>query len=140
MKEGSQLEIGSDISAPVKKARIIHEGKCVHKNDSQPFDSICPIPRPNSNYVSDSFWLTNRTIFNFTQQFSLSALLELSKFGDSDLQLGNATIFTYGIGFDLKTSENLIFSALMAFANGNAEHNEIDLSGLVIQVGFSVRY
>lgn len=139
-KEGSQLEIGSDISAPVKKARIILEAKFVHKNDNQPFDSIGPIPRPNSNYVSDSFWLTNRTIFNFTQQFSLSALLELSKFGDSDLQLGNATIFTYGIGFDLKTSENLIFSALMAFANGNAEHNEIDLSGLVIQGGFSVRY
>lgn len=95
------------------------------------------------NFPGNTFWLNQQTTYSFSERFSVAAALGLSIFGKSDLQLGDAKIFNFGAGTQLKLSERLIAQTAFAYSTGQAKDaaaQHFDLQGMLISMGALLRY
>lgn len=87
--------------------------------------------------------MNQQTIYPFSEKFSVAASLGLSIIGKNDLQLGDAQIFNFGAGMQLKLSERLIGQTAFAYSTGHAKDaaaRRFDLQGILINMGLMLRY
>lgn len=140
-KEGPQFELEGRIVLPLlRNFGLQFAFKNVVKLDNESFDPQGVPGQLKVDFVGNSFWLTNHFFYNLSQNFSIGTLFNLSIFGDSDVQLGNAHIISVGPSFSFKSSEHLILSGSFTYATGKAENSTLELQGISAVAGLSFRH
>ena len=143
-QEGIQIEITEEVGFPLQKWRFALTAKDVIKADNRTFStSGQSLAAGKDNFPGNTFWLNQQTTYPFSEKFSVAASLGLNILGKSDLQLGDAQIFNFGAGTQLKLTERLIAQTAFSYSTGQAKDaaaQRFDLRGLLINTGLLLRY
>lgn len=143
-QEGVQIEINSEVAFPLQKWRFALAAKDVIKADNRTFSAGGQnVAASKDNFPGNIFWLNQQTTYAFSEKFSVAASLGLNIFGKSDLQLGDAQIFNFGAGTQLKLSARLIAQTIFSYSTGEAKDataRTFDLQGIFINTGIMLRY
>jgi hypothetical protein len=143
-KEGTQLETEGVITFPAQKFNVALAFKNVIKADNEtyaPGGQIISAAR--DDFSGNIFWSTAQATYNFSERFSFESSFGLSLFGKSQLQLGEAQLYSLSGGFQFKSSEHLMLNAVFSSSTGDAKNLQggtVDLQGLLFVGGLSFRY
>ncbi len=114
--------------------------KNIFKANNKFFNRFQNFQYEGKKFISNSFYSQLKTIYNFSPAQSLTAKLGINKFGHSDRQLGDATLFNGGAGTQRKFSENFILGIELQYLFGAALKDKLDITGwdgmMTIQVRF----
>ena len=143
-QEGVQIEINGEAAFPLQKWRFALAAKDVIKADNRTFSAGGQnLAASKDNFPGNIFWLNQQTTYAFSEKFSVAASLGLNILGKSDLQLGDAQIFNFGAGTQLKLSERLIAQTTFSYSTGEAKDaaaRTFDLQGIFLNTGLRLRY
>lgn len=143
-KEGTQLEAEGVITFPARKFNVALAFKNVIKADNEtyaPGGQIISAAR--DDFSGNIFWSTAQATYNFSERFSFASSFGLSLFGKSQLQLGEAQLYSLGGGFQFKSTEHLMLNTAFSFSTGEAKNLQggtVDLQGILFVGGLSFRY
>jgi len=113
--------------------------KEVLKQANEFYEPVTNFFLQGENFINNSFFSKAILYYQTSPSLALSALFGFDHFGDSDLQLGNARIFSSGIGLKQKFSEKILTDLQIQYLNGSALKGEMMLSGWDIQLMFHLR-
>jgi len=143
-QEGAQIEINGEVGFPLQKWRFVLAAKDVIKANNRTFSTGGQsVAASKDNFPGNIFWLNQQTTYPVSEKFSVTVSLGLNSLGKSDLQLGDAQIFNFGAGTQLKLSERLIAQTTFSYSTGEAKDaagQAFDLQGIFINTGLMLRY
>ncbi|GEM_PF-1798354 len=143
-KEGTQIEAEGLITFPAQKFNVALAFKNVIKADNETYASGGQIiSAARDDFSGNIFWSTAQATYNFSERFSFASSFGLSVFGKSQLQLGEAQLYSLGGGFQFKSSEHLMLNAAFSYSTGDAKNLQggtVDLQGFLFVGGLSFRY
>ncbi|MDZ7359147.1 MAG: hypothetical protein ONB46_00260 [candidate division KSB1 bacterium] len=143
-QEGTQLETEGLITFPAKKLNVALAFKNVIKADNKtyaPGGQIVSAAR--DDFSGNIVWSSAQATYNFSERLSFASSFGLSLFGKSQLQLGEAQLYSLGGGLQFKSSEHLMLNAAFSHSSGDAKNLQgttVDLQGFLFVGGLSFRY
>jgi hypothetical protein len=144
-KEGTQLETEGLVTLSAKKFAVALAFKDVVKAGNKTFSTggSAIINAAKDNASGNIFWSTGQVTYNVSERFSFTSSLGMSVFGKSEMQLGEAQLFSLGGGLHFKSSEHLLFNTAFSFSSGDAKDLQgraVELQGFLVTGGLSLRY
>ncbi len=143
-KEGTQIEAegiitfsGKKFAAAVTLKDVIKAGNVTYASGGEILNAA------KDNFPGNIFLSNGQATYNVSERLALTTSLGLSVFGKSEVQLGEAQIFTLGGGLQFKSSEHLMLNTAFSFSTGEAKDVQSrtwNLQGLLFTGGLSLRY
>ncbi len=138
-KQGSQIELEGLCQVRMNRFALVISARNVIKSSNKMISGGRTV-LADRDFIGSSFWGQSNLVYNLNNTTSIIGNLSLRRFGDSDIQMGNATIISSGVGLQYKLSEMLLLHGNADYLTGDAENGRIDLSGTEIYMGAIFKY
>lgn len=139
-QQGTQVEFSSLTQLNAFPLRWQLSGHYVWKNDNEFFQTLNLLPVEGANFIQNSFFGKLNIFYNLKVPVAVSGEFGLHYFGKSELQLGNASIFTIGGGVQYKFSEQVLASLKLKYLTGTAQEGDLAMSGWDSSLAIHFRY
>ncbi|MBN2091806.1 hypothetical protein JW964_19480 [candidate division KSB1 bacterium] len=103
--------------------------KNIFKANNKFFNRFQNFRYEGKKFVSNSFYSQLKTNYNISPAQSLMAKAGFNKFGQGDLQLGDASLFNGGAGIQKKFSENFMLTIEFQYLFGSALDGKLEING-----------
>jgi len=139
-QQGSQIELTARGNYTTFPWHFSLLGRWLLKNENDFFQSRELIPIEGVNFIKNSLFGYFNIAYRLRQPVAIFSELTLSRFGESDLQIGDATLFSGGGGLEYKFAEKMLANFHVNYMFGTAESGDLTLHGWDSRCGIQFRF
>jgi hypothetical protein len=138
-QQGSQIEWSALAAFAAYPLRFSFLGRYLRKNENEFFQTTEFLPGAGANFIRNSA-SGQLNLYYHQRPLAIFGELGFSRFGESELQLGDASIFTSGGGIQFKFAEKILASLQLKYLFGTAQAGELTLRGWDGSLGIQIRF
>lgn len=139
-KQGDQFELSGLFVVQSHPFKFNLSVKNIIKRSNRLSGEIDYYPLEGKNFIDNSLYSKAILFYNFNRTLSIFGNFGFNKFGDSDLQMGNAWVVSSGLGMGKKFSQRFMTKVEVSYLNGTASQGDITLRGWAGKLSLHFRY
>lgn len=129
IQQGSQIEVTAQGKYTTFPWCFSLLSRWLLKNENDFFQSSELIPVEGVNFIKNSVFGYFDIAYRFRRPVAIFGEVTLSRFGESDLQIGDATLFSGGGGLEYKFGEKMLANFHFNYLFGTAAAGDLTLHG-----------
>lgn len=129
LKQGEQFECYGLFAVRSYPIRFVLSLRNIIKQDNALKGTVTRYLLEGQNFIDNSFWSQANLYYVRSNRLAFFGKVNFNKFGQSDLQLGDAWIMGSGLGLNYKFSEPFMTTLEWQYLNGAALNGDMTLRG-----------